>query len=165
MRVLAMLAAIGMLNWAAPAAAQEGEVRRTELALQLVDTIGLVGNMEFTMEELAPFWADWIRIERPDWSDTQIEQYVVMLREEFLVQMPDLREDAADAYAGRFTEEELAVLVDFFSSGTGRRLVEEQTGIQVELGEITDHIGMIASINAMNRMERDSPQHRRGNKE
>jgi hypothetical protein len=129
MRLTVLMLSIAVLI-GAPAAAQDS--RELELARQVVELSELDRPMIHMIETMGPLVTEPLRADG-NFSEEEIARFEEIFIEEFMAQMPAIRELLANTFARRFSESDLEHVIEFLSSPVGRRWVEMQTELMQEV--------------------------------
>lgn len=164
MAALAALPTAASAQSAAPVAAP-GAPGTVASAARLVTLVKMEGVLDRMFQQLVPLIVGNVvaGIERaPDapaalklrFADTTTRaQATAILGEEviksFRKRYPEIRADAAKAYAATFSEAELQAVIAFYSTPTGQRFVDAQPRLQQVLSEAGQKIGMAAGTEAV----------------
>jgi uncharacterized protein len=132
-RMIGICAAL-LLLIAAPTRADEGafDPERLAVARQMVEASGAAALVGQTLDIVSRQIAELVRRANPEHGQAAADIVETVLVPEAKRRAPEMLEAMARVYAERFTAEELQVILDFYRTPTGQKMVAAGPELVVE---------------------------------
>lgn len=136
MRILAATGLALVLAFAPAMAEDQIPAAKLAVAKELIQVSGadaIAGSPELMTDMMVA----QVKKIVPDIDAAAIAEIRTIVREEFAARMPVILEESAKIYARRFSEAEMADMIAFYKSPTGKRVVAEMPALMQECTQLS----------------------------
>lgn len=124
---------------------------RVAIAREVVELSGATDALGTVLDTMAPMMLDSMRARGV--SPERANRYMEIVREEFMAEIPRVRDLIALAYANEFDEPQLREMRDFWATPTGQRLRQRMPALMEVMQQAGRLIGLEVAQRATARFQ------------
>lgn len=133
-----------------PAYAQTApDSARVAQARILVELAGTGDQIVVAIDAAIPLMRQAISAPSSGLTPRQVEQYIAAFRTEIRAELPQVLDEVALEYARIFSDDDIAALIAFYSSESGRRFVQRAPDLQRAAQAVGERAGQRAGARAL----------------